>query len=85
MEFYEEGCYALKMNQGGLTIVSPYGSLRHSSGMENSIGVEIKCPYPDKTFTIPVHYELPTYYVPQVLCEMAVLNSDQLLSVSYSE
>ena len=85
LEFYEEGCYALKMKNDGLIIVSPDGSLRHLSKQEPSIGIEIKCPYPGKTFTTPVHYKLPTYYVPQVLCEMAVLKVDQLLFVSYSE
>ena len=85
MIFYEEGCYALEMKTGGYTIVSPDGSLRQSTGKGNVIGIEIKCPFPDKTFTTPIHYKLPTYYVPQVLCEMAVLKADQLLFVSYSE
>ena len=85
MNFYEEGCYALELINGGYTIVSPDGSLRQSSNKSNVIGIEIKCPYPDKTFTTPIHYKLPTYYVPQVLCEMAALNAEQLLFVSYSE
>ena len=36
-------------------VLSPDGSLRNKSG-EILTAIEIKCPYPGKSFTIPVNY-----------------------------
>ncbi|MEW8545286.1 MAG: hypothetical protein AB2693_17325, partial [Candidatus Thiodiazotropha sp.] len=48
------------------------------------MGVEIKCPYPGKVYSAPVHYGLPQYYIPQILSEMVALNVSSLLFVTYS-
>ena len=48
-------------------------------------GIEIKCPFPGKTFTTPVHYGIPHYYVCQVQSEMHSLGVDKLLFLSYSK
>jgi hypothetical protein len=44
--------------------------------------IEIKCPIPGKSFTTPVHYEVPSYYIPQVLSEMKALSVMQTLYIS---
>ena len=57
-------------------VVSPDGSIRKTITVNNItssvpvIGVEIKCPYPGKVYSTPVHYRLPEYYIPQILSEM---------------
>ena len=90
-EFVEEGCYNIPTAGIGRLLVSPDGSLRepNESGT-NDLGkpyaaVEIKCPYPGKRFTTPIHYKLPVYYVPQVICEMVALNVTTLMYISYSK
>ena len=45
---------------------------------------EFKCPTPGK-YKLPVHYEIPTYYVCQLLAEMAALKVRDLIFVSYSK
>ena len=84
--FVEEGCETIKEGEHVLMIVSPDGSIRISTenGLETLAGVEIKCPYPGKLYTTPVHYELPWYYVTQVILEMHVLNVTQLYYLSYT-
>ena len=89
--FYEEGCYVLpNANDTGKFVVSPDGSIRQTITVNNTtstipvMGVEIKCPYPGKVYSAPVHYGLPEYYIPQVLSEMVALNVSSLLYVSYS-
>ncbi|CAG2250716.1 unnamed protein product [Mytilus edulis] len=85
--YFEEGCYTCR---NGFTetmptvIVSPDGSIRNNNG-QIILAVEIKCPYPGKTFTTPVQYAIPKYYIPQILCEMAVLKTDKLIFLSYSQ
>ena len=57
-------------------VVSPDGSIRKTITVNNItssipvMGVEIKCPYPGKVYSAPVHYRLPEYYIPQILSEM---------------
>jgi hypothetical protein len=46
--------------------------------------IEIKYPLPGKTFTTPVHYEIPRYYIPQILSEMKDLQVHQTIYVSYT-
>ena len=89
--FFEEGCYRLPQSRNACFIVSPDGSLREESAIDNSgvsqpfAAVEIKCPYPGKLYTTQVQYKLPVYYVPQILSEMVALQVSTLLFVSYSE
>jgi hypothetical protein len=45
--------------------------------------IEIKCPIPGKSFTTPVPYEVPSYYIPQVLSEMKALNVMKTLYISF--
>ncbi|MEW8543590.1 MAG: YqaJ viral recombinase family protein, partial [Candidatus Thiodiazotropha sp.] len=80
----EEGCYTLMNNDTLIYVVSPDGSIRSNGKAEYA--VEIKCPYPDPNNPrkLPVFYELPKYYVVQVMLEMKVLNVDKLLLVCYS-
>ena len=69
---------------------SPDGSIRKTITVNNItssiplMGVEIKCPYPEKVYSAPVHYRLPEYYIPQILSEMVTLIVSSLLFVSYS-
>ena len=86
MYFVEEGCYSLSQHDTGLILVSPDGSLRNQTDgklSEPVFGIEIKCPYPGKVYTTPVHYKLPVRYVPPI--EMVTLNVNSLLYISYSE
>jgi hypothetical protein len=85
LSFYEEGCYIKKNNGESMLIVSPDGSIRNTASDLNYFGVEIKCPFPGKMFSTPVHYSLPHYYVPQVLSEMDCLDVDKLDFLSYSK
>lgn len=82
--FYEEGCYTCSHESKINLIVSPDGSVR--SGDEHIVfGIDIKCPMPGKLYTTPIHYNIPHYYVPQILGEMHVLGVKELLFLSYSE
>jgi hypothetical protein len=89
--FIEEGCYIIHVTSADvLCVVSPDKSIRSSlptmENKENSVitVIEIKCPYPLNRQT-SVHYTLLEYYVCPCLADMAVLKTDQLLYVSYSE
>ena len=88
--YFEEGCEAVFHNEKMMLLVSPDGSLRTISDSAcindppATFGVEIKCPFPGSVYKPKVHYEMPFYYVPQILCEMAVLNTKRLLYICYS-
>ena len=91
MCFCEEGCYVLPNSNGASKFaVSPDGSIRKNVTVDNItsyipvMGVEIKCPYPEKIYSAPVHYEIPQYNILQILSEMVALNVGSLLFVSYS-
>ena len=86
LSFYEEGCYIVEGHDGNPhLIVSPDGSVRNQEKESDVIaGIEIKCPYPGKNFTTPVHYEIPRYYIPQILSEMHCLGVNNLYYMSYS-
>ncbi|MEW8542406.1 MAG: YqaJ viral recombinase family protein, partial [Candidatus Thiodiazotropha sp.] len=86
LHFFEEGCYENAEN-GCKMIISPDGSIRDRDTDAVILGVEIKCPAPKPlpVFRPIVHYDLPKYYIPQVLAEMAVLGTDRLLYVCYTE
>lgn len=84
--FFEEECYMEKEAARTVLVVSPDGSIRRTDDEKLVLcRVEIKYPYPGKTFTTPVHYGIPHYYVPHVPSEMYSLGVDSLLFLSYSE
>ena len=76
--YFEEGCAVVFHNGKIMLLVSPDGSLRALSDStcitepHASFAIEIKCPFPGSIYKPKVHYEMPFYYVPQILCEMAV-------------
>ncbi|XP_053383231.1 uncharacterized protein LOC123562931 [Mercenaria mercenaria] len=86
--YVEEGCYkktiGTEPNEVPI-VVSPDGSIRNSADSTASFGVECKCPYPGKIFTTPVYYEIPKYYVTQVLAEMFVMDCNALYFICYSK
>lgn len=83
LKFHEEGYYKMDYNENeSFLIVSPDGSCREQNSVKYAI--EIKCPVPGKIYKTDVHYEMPRYYVTQILAEMAALNCEQLLYVSWS-
>ena len=88
--FHEEGAYFLTDEDSGriLMEVSPDGSLRVPSedgGTKVHAGVEIKCPYPGQVYCTPVFYGVPTMYLIQILSEMKVLATDQLVLLCWTE
>ncbi|VDI02623.1 Hypothetical predicted protein [Mytilus galloprovincialis] len=84
-QFYEEGCYIKRdSDEKTVLVVSPDGSIRANEN-ESLFGVEIKCPFPAKSFTTPIHYSLPARYVTQILSEMHCLAVNELYFVSYSD
>lgn len=85
--FREEGCETVVHNDRVLIVVSPDGSVRKTddNGDDAITAVEIKCPYPGKIFTTPVYYEIPWYYVCQVILEMHVLRTETLFFICYTE
>lgn len=64
LSYYEEGCYIEKEDGRIVLVVSPDGSLR-CNGNE----IEIKCFFPGKTFTTPVHYGIPHCSTTFVRCK----------------
>jgi hypothetical protein len=83
--FYEEGCYVVEEGDNPFLVVSPDGSGRQRNNeMKKCLAFEFKCPMPNKVFTTPVMYKIPTYYIPQILAEMHVLDVNELLFLSYT-
>ena len=53
--------------------------------MEKTVlAFEIKCPVP-KDYAIDAHYEIPHYYICQILSEMFTLKCDKLYFVFFSK
>ena len=85
LHFFEEGCYE-KADNGYKMIISPDVSIRELDTDRVVLGVEIKCPAPKPSVFKPsVYYNVPKYYIPQVISEMSVLGSDRLIYVCYTE
>ena len=82
--FHEEGCYRIE-SEDNLLVVSPDGSCRVPGQNKNSLGIEFKCPQTGKKFSTDVHYKVPEYYIPQLLCEMKALRCKKLLYLCYTE
>ena len=85
LSYYEEGCTIEKENGRIVLVVSTDGSLRCKGNEKPIYGIEIKCPFPGKTFTTPLHYGIPHYYVCQVQSEMHSLGVDKLLLLYFCE
>ena len=82
-KFYEEGCYIVPdLDNKPILVVSPDGSLRINDTV--IMAIEIKCPLPGKVFVPDVHYKIPTYYICQILSEMAALQVKSLLYVCWT-
>ncbi|OWF49631.1 hypothetical protein KP79_PYT22905 [Mizuhopecten yessoensis] len=90
--FFEEGCYIVFQENTLALLVSPDGIIRSASNPIDvqcpipTYGLEIKCscPCPGNVYKPLVYYDIPYYYVPQLLCEMAVLKTNSLIFVCYS-
>ena len=76
----EDGARFIHGNCGPMIEVSCDGYLKGDGEVSHS--VEIKCPQPS-AFHTPVQYEPPTWYVCQLLAEMASHNVERSLFVSY--
>ena len=82
-KFYEEGCYVVRsLDHKPILVVSPDRSLRQDENVVE--GIEIKCPIPGKIFVPDVHYNIPQYYICQILSEMAALQVISLLYVCWT-
>ena len=57
-------------------VVSPDGSCRLDGVPAKA--VEIKCPVPGQKYTTDVQYDIPNYYITQLLSEMAAMSCDEL-------
>ena len=80
---HEEGYYTITCaDNPNFLVVSPDGSCRENDKVKYA--VEIKCPVPGKKFTTDVHYAIPKYYITQILAEMAALECEELLYVSWT-
>ncbi|KAK7092212.1 hypothetical protein V1264_008000 [Littorina saxatilis] len=84
LRYIEEGCIVLERNDKNFLVVSPDGSGRTDAHETACLGLEIKCPYTQKSFVPQVHYQVPYYYVVQLLCEMTALQCTSLLFLSYT-
>lgn len=89
MMLYEEGIRIMSNSRGILLLgVSPDGSIRSDVPdritAPAEVAVEIKCPRP-APYKTAVQYTIPTYYIGQILAEMAACNVKKLIFVSYCE
>lgn len=81
----EEGC--VKINSGdqeGFMVVSPDGSLRENVNVNAKLAYENKCKTP-YSYATSAYYEIPLYYVPQLLCEMQACQCEKLLFTCWAE
>ena len=79
---YEEGARFITHDGVKLIEVSSDGSLRDANNRITHV-LEIKCPIPIPE-KLPVLYNIPVYYVCQVMAEMASVGCDKGLFVSYN-
>lgn len=83
IEYFEEGCIRMALNENpSFFVISPDGSFRTSD--EPTFMYENKCKTKN-AHSMNVYYEIPRYYVPQLLCEMKGYNGRQLLFSCWSE
>ena len=83
LSMFEEGCKGIMHGDSPFMIVSPDGSLRATRESAPVLMYETKCRSP-KSQVMPVYYQLPKYYVLQVLSEMKAYSCDKLLFTCWS-
>lgn len=83
IEYFEEGCIRMALNENpSFFVTSPDGSFRASD--EPTFMYENKCKTKN-VHSMNVYYEIPRYYVPQLLSDMKGYNCRQLLFSCWSE
>lgn len=84
LKYFEEGCCNVPNRSNECFMVaSPDGSLRACLSQPAKVMYENKCKT-SKVYSTPVCYEIPKYYIPQLLCEMHAYECDQLLVSCWS-
>ena len=83
LKYIEEGCYILQYNENDFMVVSPDGSIRRSVEVDATLGFEAKCKVPNPNLQ-PVYYQIPQYYILQILSEMKVLEVQSLIFICWS-
>ncbi|CAC5394880.1 unnamed protein product [Mytilus coruscus] len=68
VRFHQVGCYVLWDNGKPFLVASPDGE--GWEGQVRRLLFEIKCPYKTTDWKTPVHYSIPEYYIPQIICQM---------------
>ena len=73
-------------------VIKPTCNYAHDCGYCTSdmghkvLTVEVKCPYQNKDEnSLPVHYQIPTYYAIQLLCQMKAKETTAAIYVCYSK
>ena len=85
LSYYEEGCLNIPTDRTPSFItVSPDGSLRSAQEQIPRFMYENKCKAPDSYYSHPF-YQVPAYYVLQLLCEMKAYNCPELIFTSWTE
>ena len=85
LRYVEEGCMTIGHNgDSNFMVVSPDGSLRTSWGSTPEVMFETKCKSPTG-YVKNSYHTIPSYYVPQILSEMAAYSCDELLFTCWSE
>ncbi|CAG2197667.1 unnamed protein product [Mytilus edulis] len=89
MSFIEEGAFIIHNNEQPFIMVSPDGSIgRQDLGTTYEsptpiLTCEFKCPFPNEN-TVPVYYDIPLRYIPQILGEMASTHTYHIIYLSWS-
>ena len=84
LRYIEEDFYVMKNAEQQFLVVSPDRTGRGGPNGKAHLAFKFKCPYPEKQYVPTVHYKVPDYYVVQLLCEMAALQCQTMLFISYS-
>ena len=84
ISYFEEGCISMQFKEKpSFILVSPDGSMRTHADEEPVMMFENKCKTPNM-FSTDVFYELPIYYVTQLMCEMKAYDYQTLLLSCWS-
>ena len=79
LQYFEEGCVCVPhSDKRSFMVVSPDGSFRRNADSAPEAMYENKCKT-HNDFTVDVHYTIPQYYIPQVMCEMKAYECSELL------
>ncbi|CAC5412480.1 unnamed protein product [Mytilus coruscus] len=89
-KYIEEGAFKLTHDGKPFILVSPdesIGQFEQEIATEAPVPMlscEFKCPFPNE-YSVPVHYDIPVRYIPQILAEMASTQTDNLIYLSWTE